>query len=174
MTKRKYKKPRKPKETQKSPKFQSNQDKRYAKKKATLKTQPTTVSPRVVTNLLEQPNPRKGKKSFFFGGEFELPILTGRKNLTATELAVLCCKTAVHCNLIETYWWAVYKHSSKLGAAYTLSIHPPRIGRGYSPQVGIILIKKSDTATMTEKQVAEMIDTELYCYSEWLSVPMAI
>ena len=141
-----------------------NQTSHYTKKK----TAPKTV------NFLEQPNPRNGKKSFFFGGEFEMPILTGRNNLTSNELAVMCCKTAVHCNLVEVYWWAVYKHSNTLGGAYTLSIRPPHVGRGYAPQVGIILIKKADTEQMTEAQVAEMLDAELFAYSEWLSVPMAV
>lgn len=174
MTKRKYKKPSKAKNTQKHTKFQSNKEKRYAKKNAESKPRTTTVSARVIETLLEQPNPRKGKESFFFGGEFEMPKLTGRSKPTTTEIAVMCCKAAVQCNLVETYWWAVYMHRTKQGAAYTMSIHPPHIGRGYSPQIGIILIKKSDTENMTEKQVAEMLDIELYCYSEWLSTPMAI
>lgn len=116
-------------------------------------------------------NPRYGKKSFFFGGEFEIPLAENGKVLYMEELAKAACKSTVQCAIEHTYWWPVYKHS---GEHDVLSIHTHSKDARSSSRSGVILIKKSDTVGLTDGQVARMIERELSDYSIWLNKPMSV
>lgn len=117
-------------------------------------------------------NPRYGKKSYFFGGEFEVPKSIDNKLLSGRNLAVACCDFAVQCNVDDTHWWVVHKHITKSDGTYTLSINQIYKGRGGALQVGLIMIKNTDVAGMSRGSIAKMLDNELRDYSAWLNNPI--
>ena len=116
-------------------------------------------------------NPRYGKKSYFFGGEFEVPKSTNNKSLSGRDLAEACCDFAVQCNVDDTHWWVVHKHITKSDGTYTLSINQIHKGRGGALQAGLIMIKNTDVAGMSRASIAKMLDDELRNYSVWLNNP---
>lgn len=114
-------------------------------------------------------NPRYGKKSYFFGGEFSLPETNNNSGKSKLEnLVIACCETAVHCDVKDTYWFPVYKHTTNKDFYSTSSF----MKRANSSRIGVIVIKKSDAPNMSSSQVTRMIERELSDYSEWVNSPM--
>ena len=118
-------------------------------------------------------NPRYGKKSYFFGGEFSIPTSNSPKALRTLDLAAACCEFALQAELTDVDWWVVYSHSDKFGNSHTLSINSTYQGRGGALQAGIVMIKKDDTKGMSKGQIAQMLDKEMQDYSAWLNAPLS-
>ncbi|MBO6225835.1 MAG: hypothetical protein J6N72_10395, partial [Psychrobacter sp.] len=118
-------------------------------------------------------NPRYGKKSFFFGGEFEIPTANNQKALPIKELAAACCDFAIQGDINDTHWWVVYKHSTGSYGNYVLSINQVYRGHRSEVQAGIIMIRHSDVTGMSNGLIAKMLDNELAEYSKWLNVPLS-
>ena len=117
-------------------------------------------------------NPRYGKKSFFFGGEFQVPTADNQKALPTKELATACCDFAIQCDVSDTSWWVVYKHMIGSSGSYLFSINPVYRGHKGALQSGIIMIRNSDVVGMSNGLVAKMLDNELAEYSKWLNAPL--
>lgn len=118
-------------------------------------------------------NPRYGKKSFFFGGEFEVPTANNQKALPIKELASACCEFAIQGDINDTHWWVVYKHMTGSNGAYVFSINPVYRGHKSSLQAGIIMIRDTDVTGMSNGSIAKMLDNELSDYSKWLNAPLS-
>ncbi|MED6317126.1 MAG: hypothetical protein VYA60_07770 [Pseudomonadota bacterium] len=187
MTKNTYKKAKK---RGKSGKTQTANKQVYSKRKASRKPvnlssapnahkpandatiKPRRLPTRVAKSMFSERNPRCGKKSFFFGGEFTMPVQLKDDKMRLDDIVVACCKMAVHCNMNDTHWWAVYKYTDRHSGCALYSISNQPRGHGKSVKAGVIVIKKSDTQGMSESDVKSMIDAELKDYSDWLNAPM--
>lgn len=118
-------------------------------------------------------NPRRGKQSFFFGAEFDIPTTPHHeKELQTRDLATACCDFAVQCDLDNTYWFVVYKNESKRTKKETLSLRPQHPSKGYVSKFGIIIMRKSDTNGETNAEINRMLEREVFEYGQWLNRPL--
>ncbi len=141
-------------------------------------------SPRDITDLIDTQkgfpkSPRDNKRSFYFGGEHEIPSLTKRrppligrkvreKPASVERQVRLACNKVVKCNIADTYWWPVYSHLDEKNIT-VFSINSQSERSILTKRSGVIIIKKSDTNKSSIDAVAEKLELELSEYSVWVN-----